>query len=45
MFGPCFVINHLAEDERAGCSTLIVFLPPCVCVCVGGGGAVNVTFP
>ena len=36
MFGPCFVIqylvcNHLAEEERAGCFTLIVFLLSCGC--------------
>ena len=40
MFGPCFVkqhlmsfqfYDHLDEEERAGCFTLIVFLMPCDC--------------
>ena len=36
MFGPCFVIflkffNHLVEEERAGCFTIIVFLLSCDC--------------
>ena len=29
-----YFCNHLAEEERAGCFTLIAFL---LCVCVGGG--------
>ena len=42
VFGPQFVMqysvpfldcNHLTEEERAGCFTVIVFLLPCGCTC------------
>ena len=42
VIGPCFVMqyllsflfcNYLAEEERAGCFTLIAFLLPCGCYC------------
>ena len=43
MFAPCFVVqclvtfmqfcNHLADEERAGYLTCIVFLMSCGCLC------------
>ena len=31
---PFYFGNHLVEEKRAGCFTLIVFLLYCVCLCL-----------